>query len=438
MKEDNLLKIIFKFFVDSHDFNGIPLTTLSKKTKISYLELIEKIKSLVIDDFVSIQTGENPHIIRLGHYEKETQIKILEESKANKTKRIGNISENVTISYDSYLVCVYPSSKYLIENRNIENLSNVPYTSMLALGEPQLKPMYFATEVLDRYFNDPRYSFRFEDYSGQICYKEDENHIPLVNETDQIFLKSFGLGFNNKSERIAVVYLCYLKNLTEEHQKYWKSKEIKAECHMLREYFDNTIIGNFTNSYSVFSAFIEEQKAINDLTNAIFGISLFNRTFEEEKRPKEFTFFFTPTLKNYHDFVLLLDKMISDNINKSFFESQIELYEYKKISNGVVERIDKGTLKLLEEWFPLHFRIDELNKVIDLFKPLKRIRQERQAPAHKINENIYDKILIDEQIKLIKESYFTMRTLRVLFQKDPKARNVKVQKWLDTGVIKTF
>ena len=79
-----------------------------------------------------------------------------------------------------------------------------------------------------------------------------------------------------------------------------------------------------------------------------------------------------------------------------------------------------------------------MDKVRDLFTPLKRIRQERQAPAHKINENIYDKILIDEQIKLIKESYFTMRTLRVLFQKDPKARNVKVQKWLDTGVIKTF
>ena len=78
MKEDNLLKIIFKFFVDSHDFNGIPLTTLSNKTKISYLELIEKIKSLVIDDFVSIHTGEKPHIIRLWHYEKETQIKILE------------------------------------------------------------------------------------------------------------------------------------------------------------------------------------------------------------------------------------------------------------------------------------------------------------------------------------------------------------------------
>ena len=66
MKEDNLLKIIFNFFVDSHDFNGIPLTNLSKETKISYLELIERIQNLVIKELVSIQTDENPHIIRFS------------------------------------------------------------------------------------------------------------------------------------------------------------------------------------------------------------------------------------------------------------------------------------------------------------------------------------------------------------------------------------
>ncbi len=73
-------------------------------------------------------------------------------------------------------------------------------------------------------------------------------------------------------------------------------------------------------SYSIFSAFLGELTCLNNLANKIFGINLFHKDFDHENRPKEFTFFFLPTLRNYNEFVLLLDKMISDNINKDFFK----------------------------------------------------------------------------------------------------------------------
>ena len=436
MESKKVLNKIFDFFVKSNDFNGIPITTLSTQTNIEYLELIENLKELVKELKISVQNNINPHIIHVKHYNIEKQLIILEEAKSNKTTKI---SEHINISFDSHLVCVYPSTNYLKEFRNISNYKNAPFTCDLALGEPQLKPYYFNIEILDKYIKDPRYSFKFEDYSGEICYTEDENNIPLVDDEDQIFLKTFGLGLNINEERVIVVYLRYLKGLTEEHQKYWKSKEVKIDCTMLYEYHENTMNGNFTNSISVFSGFIAEQKALNELAYGIFDNLLFNKTFENEKRPKEFTFFFIPTLKNYHDFVLLLDKMISDNINKKFFSEQnVELFELKEIEDKIFERTNKGTLRLLEEWLLDKYKVDEKDLIKKLIKPLKKIRDERQSPAHRINENVYDKIYIEKQKELMQETYFTMRTLRQIFERHPKSKLVEIEKWIDEVEIKNF
>jgi hypothetical protein len=431
-----ILDEVFNFYVKSRDFNGIPLTTLSEWTETEYKSLVDLIELEVINDNVSIQSSINPHIISLGHFDRETQLQILEDAKNNVTRKIDGLPN---VSFNSHSVCVYPSKKLLIAKRDISEFNNSPFTKQLALGDPQLAPYYFEIEVLDRYFRDPRFRFEFKDYSGQISYTEDENYKPTVSETDQIFIKTFGLGVNKNKERVAVVYLRYLKDLTPEHQTFWQSKEIKGNCQMLSEYYTNTIEGDFTNSYSIFSGFLGEQKALNDLSVEIFGVPLFNRTFEKENRPKEFTFFFIPTLKNYQDFVLLLDKMISDNLSKDFFKQQdVDLFETKEIENGIVERKEKGTLRLFEEWLTSIYTLNPNNPLSELFKIFKTIRRERQSPAHRISDNVYDRKFIEKQKELMKESYLTMKTLRRIFQKHPKAKNVKISKWLDDGNIKIF
>ncbi|MBL7913636.1 MAG: hypothetical protein JNL49_01195 [Bacteroidia bacterium] len=430
--------IVYNFFVDSTDFNGIPLRNISQMLNIDYDSSIDFIKELVIEDIISIQSSTNPHIIGFKHFPILSQLQILEEAK--KTKEVLHKFAEITISSEDteFPVCLYPSKSYLKLNRDISKFDNAIYSKMLALGEPHLKPFFFDIEVLDRYFNDPRFDFKFEDYSGRISCKYDENEKPIVRAEDDIFLKTFGLGFDEKGNRLAVVYLRYLKDLTAEHQVYWKSREKTGNCKMLAEYHQNTIQGKWTFSHSIFSGFIIEQKCINELTELIFCKPLFRKTFENENRPKEFTFFFTPTLKNYNDFILLLDKMISENINKDFFEGKVDLFEFKEIGNGLVERQSKGSLQIFEEWLTSVFNVQDDGSVSELFKPLKKIRRERQNPAHKIKDNQYDLQLINKQKEIMIEAYTVFRNLRNIFHHHPKAMNFEVSKWLEQGNVKTF
>jgi len=436
--ENKIGNRIYDFFVGSNDFNGIPLRKISREFNIDYKESIDLIKNLVLKNIVSIQSSTNPHIIGFKHYPVDIQIKILEEAKVTteNVEKIGDIS--FSIENTEYPICLYPSQDYLIQIRDIKEFKSAEYTKQLALGEPHLSPRFFEIEVLERYFNDPRFDFKFEDYSGSISCKYDENNNPIVREEDQVFLKTFGLGFDSAGNRLAVVYLGYLKGLTAEHQLYWKSKEVTGDCKMLKEYYENTINGNWTFSHSLFSAFIGEQKCLNDLSKQIFGDTLFIRTFENENRPREFTFFFTPTLRNYNAFILLLDKMISDNINKDFFKGKVELFELTQLQDNLVERKPKGTLRLLEEWLLSTYNHPDEQIIKNLFKPLKKVRSERQNPAHKISENDFDKKYINEQKSMINDSYSSFRALRTIFQQHPNANGFKIPDWLDNGDIKKY
>lgn len=434
-KDEKVLKAIYDHFVKSSDYNGIALTNLSKKTKIDYLEILEILKNLVNQDKVSIQSGVNPFIIGIAHYQVESQLKILEDAKNNKSNTLSEF-KSVKISFDSHLACAYPSQKTLQNKRRLTKFVFSPYDKDLALGEPQLKPIFFEMEVLERYAKDPRYSFEFEDYSGNIYHNYDENDKPLLQETDQVFLKTFGLGFDEFNNRIIVAYLRYLGDLTPEHQMFWKNKEIKnRKCKMLEEYFQNTIEGNWTNTYSLFSGFIGEQKLVNDYSKAIFNIELFRKTFEDDKKPKDFTVFILPTLENFNNFIHLLDKMTSENLNKKFFEGKIELYEDVKIDKQTFERKHKNTLRLLEEWLRKSYNFDDDEERVNrlLFSPLKSIRKERQNPAHKISNNTYDKKYIEMQRDFLSKAYNAMKNLRYILQSHPKSKVVEIPEWLDNG-----
>ena len=368
-----------------------------------------------------------------------SSLKILEEAK-DTTVTEKNYGEVTFVSEDTeYPICLYPSVSLLEKIRNLEVFENQFYTKRLALGEPHLKPIFFDIEVLERYSNDPRFDFQFKDYSGKISCQYDDNDEPIVREEDQIFLKSFGLGFDAEGNRLAVVFLSDLKNLTGEHQVYWKSKERKEEgCKVLEEYHQNMIQGEWTFSYSIFSGFIGELNCLNKLSEHVFGKSVFRKSFDKESRPQEFTFFFTPTLKNYQDFVLLMDKMLSDNINKEFFEGDVDFYEMTEIEGGLVERKPKGTLRIFEEWLIKIYRMPDSELIKELFRPLKKIRRERQNPAHRISQNDYDTKYINKQKELTGAAYSSLRALRTIFEQHPKAKEFEVPKWLNEGAIKNF
>ena len=152
----------------------------------------------------------------------------------------------------------------------------------------------------------------------------------------------------------------------------------------------------------------------------------------------EFSFFNSPTLVNYERFISVLDKMISDNINKDFFIGKVEEYEMVTISEGVVERRVKGTLKLMEEWLRKHYTLQDEKGYDKLMKPLKDVRKERQSPAHKITKNHYDKNLYNKQMELLEQVYISFMNLRHIFHQHPRAAFVQIPDWIVESRIKNF
>lgn len=439
ISSDDVCDKIFDFFLLSDDFNGILLWDLAENFKITISDLIDILIILVKSDQVSIQSSTNPHIIYSRHYPIDAQVKILDNSRDIKLLKqtFGKITF-VTPDTD-FPICLYPTITTLKSKRDLSEFVEYPFTKLLALGTPQLTPMFFDINVLERYYLDPRYNFKWQDYSGSIYCYYDKNEKPLVRDEDEIFLKTFGLGFTEKRQRLAVVYLRYLKNLTKEHQTYWLSRQSKdPKNYVVSEYYENTIAGNWSFTHSVFTAFLEELKIINKITEKIFQKNLFRNVFEDEKRPKDFTFFFSPTLKNYNSFVLLLDKMLTENIDKAFFEGKVELYTQQKIDINTIERKPKGTITLLEEWLKKSFKPENSKGMEIIFKPLKKIRRERQDPAHRIDEDKYDPYFIERQKETISEAYTALNALRLVFQQHPEAKDITVPDWLDSGNIAVF
>lgn len=397
-------ELVFSFFCDSSDFNGIPLRKISQKLDLEYEYSIDLVKELVRGGLVAIQSSTNPHIIGFTHHPIDPQLELLEHAKNIKVvkQKFGNFE--IVTEQTEYPICVYPTNEYLKNHRDVGEYGYAKYQVELALAEPQLSFRFFETDVLERYSSDPRFEFEFHDFSGSISCKYDESGNAILREEDQIFLKSFGLGFDPESNRVVAVLLRDLGRLSSEHQVFWSSKELPStECKVLEDYYDNIIRGNWITSRSVFSALIDEINAISRLTSSIFGASLFRKEMEGDNRPKNFTFFFSPTSKNYYDFINLLDKFLSENINKSFFEGKVDLEERKAIDENTFERIQKNTLRLLEEWISKVFTYSDENIPREIMKPLKKVRSERQKPAHKIIDNNYDPSFVDLQKKIMEE-----------------------------------
>lgn len=435
----NIEKLVFSFFCDSSDYNGIPLRQVSKDLNLDYEKSIDLIKELVKSEIISIQSSTNPHIIGFKHHPVKSQLDILEHAKSIKVEKQSFGNFELTIEQTEYPICLYPTPEYAKKNRDINKYGYAKYSVELALSEPQMTFRFFDTEILERYSNEPRFDFEFNDFSGQISCIYDDQGNPILREEDQIFLKSFGLGFDSSGARVVAVMLRDLGRLSSEHQVAWSAKEIKCtECKVLEDYFNNLILGHWITSKSVFTALIDEINAIYKLTESIFGVPLFRKELNGKHRPKNFTFFFSPTSKNYYDFINLLDKYLSENINKSFFEGTLELEELKPIGNNIVERIPKGTLRLLEEWVARSFRFPDESFPRKILKPLKDVRSERQKPAHTVIENKYDPKFIDKQKEIIEACYISVASLRRNLQTHPKAKSVELNAHLDFEIVKYF
>jgi hypothetical protein len=405
--KEKILKIITDYYLNSGDFNGLPLYYFDKNYTDLICQLIDEGKVEVLSSAFVI----NPHI-------KAFRLNI---DKEEQKKEVINNGDSVVL---------YPTEKYLKElNLNSEK----PFTKMLLEGQGQLKIVFFKIEILETYFQDPRYKVFWYDYRGSIVVSDEFYDENLESE----YIKDFGLGYHKEKlyeERVVGVFLGDLAELSLNAQLKWKANylENQQDYFINDGFYKNLILGEWVDEVSIYDAILDKMIIINKMCENMGIPHLFRKTYEPHtfEKPEDYRIMFLPTLKNYYSFVLVLEKIIIHNINYKTF---ITTAKYIK----PVERKDgKGNLKhslnMMSEWLKQNISTNEdIDKLI--INPLKSIRKIRQVPAHEIYSNQYDKLLYKKQNEIILETYKAIRSIRLFFANYPENQDIEIPEYLITG-----
>ena len=414
--EDDALHLIRKFFVESREFNGIPASRLAERLGLVWSDAQRILEHIVAGgnaDLAFATYSGNPHIKRLADLPVEVQLSKLAAD-------------------DPAGICVYPNGQFLRQRGDFSEYDDRPYTRRLALAEAQLTPVFFELRVLEQYFRDPRYHCRFWDRSGFISVREDHYQSAQMAERDKVLLETFGIGYDRERNRVVLVFLRYLADLSPEHQQIWRAHEVGGPCTINSDYERASIWGQWAEFHSVYEAFIQEQIEINRLCDLIGKPPLFQKTFEEEQRPIGFAPMLRPTRGQYHEFAHTLDRMLGDNVNRKFFEGDVPLEDRIIAGDGSIERRRLGTITLLERWFNSRYRdANGKNVAREVMSPWRDIRDVRNAPAHALGNDQYGLEFPRKQDELLGNATRSLTKLRLALSSHPNARGYEAPKWLD-------
>lgn len=443
MNKNDILKEITEHYLKSRDFNGISIDDLYKKSSLLEDKFKEEITALIKNRKIDlIYEGDipNPHIKPFPAPAVEKQIEKLNQFQIdNHIKQSQASAETfgegeIKISFVQGIgCCVYPAPDYLKNKVDWKKYVSRPFTLRLAMGEWQLRPYFFELGILAIYRNDPRYTYRTDDITGSISYVDEK----LLNPSDQIFIEHFGFGFGDGGIRAVAVLLTDLAKLTPEHQQIWKAKMLGGYYkYRLHPEFRRSILGNFYEKESIFSAFLKELEVIKEMSEKISRISLINKTFEYDEKPENFGFLILPTLREYELFCHTLDRMMSDNLNKEFFKDKI--VESDLSEGETMEKINNQLIRKLEIWINKTVRFSDHGPKDEMFKIFREIRGLRSKPAHSHFKNEWNLRFYEDQKKLIKQAYTAIRTLRLILANHRNTKSVEVPDWLFKGEIRTF
>ncbi|HHU03252.1 MAG TPA: AAA family ATPase [Christensenellaceae bacterium] len=406
-KREKILNEVITYYLGSSEFNGLPIYTMKNYDYEILSELINNQYILVLSE----REVNNPHIKAFNY-----NIPI--------EKQKSNISE---LRLHSVL---YPTPKAL---DTISPDLSKPYTALLQKGEAQFKIVFFNIEILERYANNPQFKIIDFGYRGSIL-PNDELYDDETLEYE--YIKDYGMAYIDQPEleRAIGVFVCDLSKLSSQKQMLWKGFEINdnVKCKVHKHFYDNLICGEWVADYWIFHALIEEMKIINEQCEKMGIPKLFNKTFDNDpyNTPDGYRNIFLPTLKNYYDFVLVLEKMVIHNISYNAFQKNSYLISAVKRKDESGN--DKGSLQMLEEWLMKNIRTQENLRNL-IIEPLRYIRSLRQKPAHELSSNVYDVSLYQKQHDLIEDTYSAIRAIRLLFSNHPNAKEVCIPKYLKSG-----
>lgn len=315
---------------------------------------------------------------------------------------------------------IYPTRAVLADAVDRTEYQGRPYTLALALGRPQLDYACFDPIALEFYHRDPRYVFWSDDIQGNISVGNEAYESDKFPAKHKVLLQSFAFAFNDELDRAVAVFYTDLSRLSSEHQHLWQMHELEGAYRMHPDAYRALVVGDWGLKVSLGDAFIEELKTINRMCELIGWKPLFKNSYGS--RPHGFRFMLRPTRRELNEFVLLLDKMLSDNINVDFFPENISRTTETERKDGKVEVKHRGSIAMLEEWLNKAVRLPDPAPIDEILRELREIRKLRQKPAHAVDDDAYDPALFKEQRRLFLNGYDVVRTLRLLLANHPRAR----------------
>jgi len=412
MDKSSVIKTVAEFYLQSPDFNGIPIGDLATRVDATCDQLSVMLRELVDDDKVTVLGGfsGNSHILRTGVPNNTRQLEALE-------------------SPDIHHTCIYVRPDALAQFVADDLYGTEPYKRELALGVPQLSFRTFDLIVLEHYRNDPRYRYQNSDIDGQLCISDDYYESTDMAESDKILLQTFGFAYDDDMNRAVAVFLRYLADLSPEHQQIWRTRELDGNYKIHPDYYEMNILGSWGTNSSICDALIAEIRLINEMSAAMEREKMFRRDFGKygEDKPREFTLLIRPTHREFHSFVSLLDRMLSDNINHKFFGNDISFENEIERNDGKIQVERKGTLRVLNEWLRKYYRTDDWTLWDQSFAALREVRKIRRRPAHALDDDGFDQKYFKEQRELLERAYSAVRTIRLLLQSHPKVKEADIE-----------
>ncbi|WAC53239.1 hypothetical protein [Frigoribacterium sp. SL97] len=304
------------------------------------------------------------------------------------------------LTLDDYGVCLYPLSAGMRGVRLPGRLTGRPYARAMARGRGTLETAYFEFAVLEQYRNDGRFRFNFGDGGASMWLTDEASDDDDVFERDHVGLSHMGFAYDlsrydagdltSPIERRVAVFYSDLCTLTPEHQRRWETYEVPEDNLELHPIWWGSQMGHWGDAVGPFSHLFLELENLNELSTLAFSEPMFRYT----EKPADLGWLLRPSQREWDDFVLQLDKALSDNLRPQFFD-QVGIPS----EDPTGQRL--GTLVRLDRFMQNHGVTEsEARKVLE---PLRQIRKARQKPAHAVRENLNDRTYIHQQINLLQE-----------------------------------
>jgi hypothetical protein len=413
-RKSHIAKTARNSYLGSRDFNGVPLAKLididSPADRRAFRDLI---KEGTLE--IASEAWDFPYIKRLACPPKATQLTHLR-------KKIQK------------LICVYPTTNWMRRSGTKVDVDR-PFTARLQLAEPQLTTVPFELAVLERYQEDPRYKLEMYNFGGHVTVSSEHYESEQMLDRDKVVLESFGYGRTTGGRPIVVAFLRYLAALSPEHQRHWEGHIVPEEFKIEGNYYNAAVLGRWPEHTSIHVAFLEEFQHINRLCSLMGRPPLFRNDFTDD-RPRGFGLILRPTRRNYGDFIHLLDKMISENINRKFFVGTgLTLFSKTPKQDGTVESHPKGSLALLEEWLNKYVRFRDAGLIAQTLYPLKLVHQLRHPLAHMLQNDGFDPRFHRAQQRRLIRTYRALQGIRLIFSSHPAAKTYRLPSFLEQESI---